>query len=180
MQKRRIGFGIGLLVFGFSLQSWAVTPELKAKLDAKVKELQAVAADSAVVEAVKDYTKSPPAEYQDMTNEKWKGLTLVSPEVKALAKNKLAVYLKGKLDASVTEVFVSAANGNKVAFLSKPTSWCHKGKPKHDVPMTGKVWIGEVEVDESTGAQQVQVALPVVDGGKPIGSIVVGLSVSKL
>jgi hypothetical protein len=46
--------------------------------------------------------------------------------------------------------------------------------------MAGKTWIGPVEVDESTGLQQVQVALPVLDGGKPIGSIVLGLSVAKL
>jgi hypothetical protein len=28
--------------------------------------------------------------------------------------------------------------------------------------------------------QQVQVAVPVVDGGKPVGSLVVGLSLTKL
>jgi hypothetical protein len=35
-------------------------------------------------------------------------------------------------------------------------------------------------VDESTGQQQVQVGLPVLDGGKPVGSVVFGLSVSRL
>jgi hypothetical protein len=54
------------------------------------------------------------------------------------------------------------------------------GQPKHDVPMTGRVWYGNVEVDESTGVQQVQIGLPVLDGGRPIGSIVIGLSVAKL
>ena len=39
---------------------------------------------------------------------------------------------------------------------------------------------GEVEVDESTGLQQVQIAVPVLDGGKPIGSLVVGLSLTKM
>jgi hypothetical protein len=80
----------------------------------------------------------------------------------------------------VSEAFLSGADGFKVAFLSKPTNWSHKGKPKHDVPMTGKTWQGPVEVDESTGTQQVQVAVPVKDGGKVIGSLVVGLSVDKL
>jgi hypothetical protein len=67
-----------------------------------------------------------------------------------------------------------------VAFLSKTTSWSHADKDKHKIPMTGKTWSGPVEIDESTGQQQVQVALPVLDGGKPIGSIVFGLAVSKL
>jgi hypothetical protein len=68
----------------------------------------------------------------------------------------------------------------KVAFLSKTTSWSHKGKAKHDVPMAGKTWQGTIEVDKSTGQQQIQIAVPVLDGGKPIGSLVVGLAVAKL
>jgi hypothetical protein len=35
-------------------------------------------------------------------------------------------------------------------------------------------------MDESTGLITVQVAVPVLDGGKAVGSIVVGLTVSKL
>jgi hypothetical protein len=46
--------------------------------------------------------------------------------------------------------------------------------------MQGKPWQGPVEVDESSGQQQLQIAVPVLDGGKPIGSLVVGLSLSKL
>jgi hypothetical protein len=46
--------------------------------------------------------------------------------------------------------------------------------------MAGKTWIGETETDASTGVVQVQISFPVLDAGKPIGSIVIGLQVSKL
>ena len=46
--------------------------------------------------------------------------------------------------------------------------------------MTGKVYFGPIEVDESSGQQQVHVGIPVLDGGRPIGSIVVGIAVRKL
>jgi hypothetical protein len=115
-----------------------------------------------------------------MTNDKWKTLTVISPEVKAFAKNELATYLKGKKSVEVAEIFVSGADGGKVAFLNKPTSWTHKGKPKHDNPMANKAWTGDIEMDESSGKQSVQFSLPVLDGGKPIGSIVIGLSVADL
>jgi hypothetical protein len=46
--------------------------------------------------------------------------------------------------------------------------------------MSGAVWQGEPEVDESTGVKQLQVAVPVLDGDKPIGSLVVGISLTKL
>ena len=75
---------------------------------------------------------------------------------------------------------MSDAAGLKVAFIAKTTNWSHKGKPKHDVPMTGKSWQGPVEVDESSGQRQIQVSVPVLDGGKPIGSLCVGLSLSQL
>jgi hypothetical protein len=92
----------------------------------------------------------------------------------------VADFLKAKKTEAVSEAFVSGAEGTKVAFLAKTSGWSHKGKPKHDLPMSGKTWQGAVEVDESTGLQQVQVAVPVIDGGKPIGSLVVGLSLAKL
>jgi hypothetical protein len=105
---------------------------------------------------------------------------MLSPDVKAFSKNDLASYLRTIKDATISEIFVSCADGTKAAFLSKTSNWSHKGKPKHDVPMSGKTWTGKPELDESTGVQQIQIGLPVLDNGKPIGSIVVGLNLSKL
>lgn len=158
----------------------SLSPEIKAKVEAKLSSLKVLGSDPVVVAEVKAYNENPPAEAVGMTQEKWNELTLVSPEVKAFTKNKLATYLKSKKDESISEMFVSGANGNKVAFLSKPSNWSHKGKPKHEEPMKGKTWIGPIEVDASTGIQQVQVSFPVLDGNKPIGSIVVGISVAAL
>lgn len=149
-------------------------------MELKLKALLAWGSDPAVVSAVKAYNAAPPAELKGMTNEKWKGLTVLDPVVRGLSRNPLAAHLKAVKDEAVTECFVSGADGGKVAFLAKTTSWTHKGKDKHMLPMGGKTWIGPVEVDDSTGQQQVQVAFPVLDGGKPIGSVVVGLGVSKL
>jgi hypothetical protein len=158
----------------------SLSPDMKAKVDARLRELQAWSADAAFVSAVKAFNGAPPAEAAGMTEEKWKALSLLDPVVRSFTRNPLGVTLKARKAPQIAEIFVSGANGGKVAFLSKPTSWCHKGKPKHDMPMAGKVWYGPVETDESTGQLQVQVAVPVLDGSKPIGSIVVGLSVAKL
>ncbi len=115
-----------------------------------------------------------------MTQEKWRSLSVLDPAVRALTKNPLGLYLKSKQDAQITESFLSGAGGTKVAFLSKTSNWSHAGKDKHQVPMTGKVYGGPPQLDESAGLQEVQIGLPVLDAGKPIGSIVVGLGVSKL
>jgi len=155
-------------------------PALQAKLNARAQTLKDWANSPAVVAAVKAVNAKVPADYAAMTEARWAELSVLDPFVRSFTQNEAAAYLKSTKTPEVSEAFVSAANGMKVAFLSKTTSWNHKGKPKHDVPMSGKTWQGEIEVDKSTGTQQIQVAVPVMDGGKPIGSLVVGLSVSKL
>jgi hypothetical protein len=157
-----------------------VAPEFQQKVDTKVAWAQQLAADPAILSAVKAANAAPSAEVQAMTNEKWKTLTVLDPFVRSFAKNDAGKFLKSKQDDSVGEAFVSAANGTKVAFIAKTTLWNHTGKPKHDLPMTGKTWQGEVSVDDSTGIEQVQISVPVLDDGKPIGSLVVGLVISKL
>lgn len=158
----------------------ALDAALQTKVDAQIKIIGTWAADPVVVQAVQAHNAAPPADAAAMTQDQWKSLTVLDPFVRSFSKNAVADFLKAKKTEAVSEAFVSGAEGTKVAFLAKTSGWSHKGKPKHDLPMSGKTWQGAVEVDESTGLQQVQVAVPVIDGGKPIGSLVVGLSLAKL
>ncbi len=157
-----------------------VDPAIQAKIDAEIATAKALAAEPAIVAAVKGYNAAPSADAQAMNQEKWKTLTLLDPLVRSFSKNAAAEVLKTRKTALVTEAFLSGADGGKVAFLAKPSNWTHKGKAKHDQPMEGQIWQGEIEVDESTGLQQVQVAVPVLDGDKPVGALVIGLSVTKM
>lgn len=161
-------------------QAQALTPEQKTKVDAWLVKYQVLGSDPTVVAAVKAYNATPPAELAGMTQDKWATLSVLGAEMKYLTKNALAEYLKTKREAVVAELFVNSAKGDKVAFFGKTSSWNHGGKPKHDVPMSGKTWIGPPELDDSSGKITVQVSFPVLDAKKPIGSIVVGLDVSKL
>jgi hypothetical protein len=165
----------------FAQSAPSLTPDQKAKVEAYLKQYSAFGTDPTIVKAVRDFNATPPApEYASMTQDKWASLSVLSAEVKALSKNALAEYLKAKRDPVIAELFVSGANGTKVAFFAKTSSWSHKGKPKHDLPMSGKTWIDSPAMDESSGKVTVQISFPVLDGGKPIGSIVIGLDVSKL
>lgn len=155
-------------------------PAVQAKVDQHVKLAAAWAAEAVVVDAVKAHNASKPADQLALTQDMWRALTVLDPQVRTFAKNPVGQFLKAKKDDIVTEAFVSDAAGLKVAFIAKTSGWSHQGKPKHDVPMTGKSWQGPVEIDESSGQRQLQIAVPVLDGGKPIGSLVVGLSLNKL
>lgn len=178
--KRYATLLLALAAFPVTALSEGLEPAVRSKIDAEVKTIESWAKDPTVVQAVKTHNTSPPAEAAAMNQDKWKSLTVLDPAVRSFTKNPSAELIKGKKSAAVSEAFISAADGTKVAFLAKTSGWSHKGKAKHDVPMTGKTWQGPVEIDESTGLQQVQVGVPVLDGDKPIGSLVVGLSLSKL
>ena len=179
--KSRFLFALALVAFSAAgVQAAAVDPAVQKAIDAQVQAIKAWASDPAIVAAVKAQNTAPSAAVKAMTQEKWAALAPFDPTVLGFSGNPVAKFLKTKKTQAVSEAFVSSADGTKVGFLAKTTSWSHKGKPKHDVPMSGKTWQGEVEQDQSTGLQQIQVAVPVLDGGKAIGSVVVGLQMSRL
>jgi hypothetical protein len=158
----------------------ALAAGVRAKVEARLRSLQQWSTDPTIVNAVRVHNANPPAADKAMTNDRWAMLTVVDPFVRGFSKNPLALYLKSKKDAPIAECFVSGIDGTKVAFLSKPTNWSHAGMDKHQVPMTGRTYLGPLAEDESTRQELVQIGIPVLDGGRPIGSIVVGLKVSKL
>jgi len=157
-----------------------ITPELQAKVDAKIVEIRQWAAETDVVAAVVAHNASLPAEHAAMTDAKWKSLNVIDPFVRTFSKNSAALALKAHKVAWVGRVFLSDAHGLKVAFSYKTISWSHAGNPKHEIPMTGKVWQGKVEVDKVLGVQQVQVGVPVLSDGQPVGSLVVDLIIAEL
>ncbi len=173
-------FAAAVAAFTTAARAQSITPAIQAKIDAKTSDIVAWAADPVIVGAVRAQNAALPADYAAMTQEKWAALTVLDPFVRAFSKNAAGAFLKAKKDELVTLPFLSDAAGYKVAFTAKTTNWCHKGMPKHEVPLTGKTWQGPIEVNQASGQQQVQIAVPVLDGGKPIGSLVVGLSITKL
>lgn len=167
-------------LISMNLYAEALTPEQTTALNKQVEEFKKVAADPKIVDAVKAVNTAALADYKDMSQDAWKAMPVLDPKVRYFSKNPAAEFLKTKKNDTVTEIFVNAADGTKVAFLSKTSNWSHKGKAKHDDPMAGKTWQGSIEMDESTGLKSIQVAVPVLDGGKAIGSMTVGLSITKL
>lgn len=171
---------VAVASFAIGLRGAELDADKQAKVGAKIAAIQSWAADPVIVSAVAEHNAALPTEHAEMTQAKWKTLSVLDPFVRSFSKNPAAAVLKANKADWVTEVFVSDAKGLKVAFLSKPSNWSHAEKPKHEVPMTGKSWEGAIETDESTGVQQLQVSVPVLQNGKAIGSLVVGLNLGKL
>jgi hypothetical protein len=162
------------------VRAGGIDATLQASIDTKVAELRQWAASETILQAVRAQNSSTPADIREMTQDKWASLRITDPSVRAFTRNAAGKFLKSRQDPTISEAFISDAAGRKVAFLAKTTWFTHKGKPKHDLPMKGQVWQGEIEVDESTGIRQLQVAVPILDGQEAIGSMVIGLDISRI
>jgi hypothetical protein len=67
---------MSFFLFGNCLAE-GLSPEMQDKVDAKNKAFQVWSADAKIVATVKDYSSNPPADAKDMTNDKWKTLTIM-------------------------------------------------------------------------------------------------------
>ncbi|MGH8046552.1 MAG: hypothetical protein ACREKL_04840 [Chthoniobacterales bacterium] len=182
--KTIVAAALGILVATVSRgadSSSRITAEMQAQIDAQKKAVAAWAANPVLVKAVVAQNAKGPI--PDMTNRTWKSLKPGDPLVQSFEKNAAGLWLAKKLSASdgmYREAFLSAAKGEKVAFVEKTTSYLHAGQPKFDEPMSGKIWQGPPEFDKSSYSYTVQIAAPVHSGGKPVGVLVVGISMKMI
>jgi len=169
-----------LVVFGlFNVLAVAQAIESDAKIGQRAKEIAEWAKEATLIEAVKAQNTSPDKLIQELTQDQWESLTILDEKIRYFQKSKAGQFLKAKKLDWVSEAFVSDAEGRKVGFLEKTSSWSHDGKAKHDKPMNGETWKGNLEFDESAGVEQVQISVPILEQDKPIGSLVVGIDLSK-
>jgi hypothetical protein len=173
---------VAVLPLAALASNFEITPAVQAELDKEKQVVAGWAADPVIVGAVKEQNAKGPIEGMD--NPKWKTTRRSDAMVKAFQSSRAGQFLKGKLDASggaFSEAFLNASKGEKVAFVEKTTAYIHAGAAKHDVPYgTGKSWQGKPEFDESSQTYAVQISVPVMDGGKAIGSLVVGVNLTHL
>lgn len=171
-------------------KKFEITPQLQQQIDAWKTKAAAWASEPAVVQAVLEQNQKGPL--AGMDNQKWATLRRRSPEVTAFqqsAAGKLLAKLAAASQGIVSEAFLNAQKGEKVAFVDKTSSYVHAGKAKFDVPFQqGKSWQGAPEFDESSQTYCLQVSVPVVQEVKvegkterrTIGVLVVGLDLANL
>jgi hypothetical protein len=172
-----VGLGAGAASAG-----QAITPAAQKELDRHIEVVKGWAASPVLVKAVQAQNAKGPI--AGMDNQKWKAVRRSDALVKGFQTNEAGQFLREKCAESkglYPEAFLSAEKGEKVAFFEKTTSYIHKGAAKFDVPFgTKKPWQGPPEFDESSQTHQVQIGVPVLDGGQAIGVLVVGVTVTTL
>ncbi|MDP1993557.1 MAG: hypothetical protein Q8K00_21275 [Syntrophales bacterium] len=157
-----------------------VMENVQEKITWQVWNANGWAASPIVVEAVLAQNKKGPI--VGMDNAKWKTVPESDSLVKGFISNEAGKFLQAELaktEGVCVGAFLNAAQGEKVAFSDKTGSYIHKGSPKFDVPFTtGKLWQGKPELEDKIYV--IQISVPVLSDGKPIGALVVEIDGSKL
>jgi len=159
---------------------FAVMEQIQEKITWQVWNANGWAASPVVVEAVLAQNAKGPI--PGMDNKKWKTVPESDAIVQGFINNEAGKFIKAELaktEGVCVGAFLSAAQGEKVAFTDKTGSYIHKGSAKFDVPFSsGKTWQGEPELEDKVYI--IQISVPVLSEGKPIGALVVEINGSKL
>ena len=149
---------------------------MQGKVDTYMKKLAEWAANPVVVAAVKEANAKGPGA---MTNGKWNDLDEKDPAALAFQTNKAGVLINKWEDGDkgINKLIVRDEKGNIVASSSKPLLFNNASRPQFSNPIKGQAWAAsEIKPDPTTGIKSVQAGAPVMDGGKVIGVIHVGIS----
>jgi hypothetical protein len=157
-----------------------VMEEVQTRVSWQVWNADGWAANPLLVEAVLAQNKKGPI--PGMDNAKWKTVPEGDAVVQGFIGNEVAKFLKAEMantDGICTGAFLNAAQGEKVAFTEKTGSYIHKGSAKFDAPFVGgKAWQGKPELEGKV--YEIQISVPVLSEGKPIGVLVVELNGTRL
>lgn len=168
---RRPLFASVLLALGMNLvmaPAFADLPaDLKARVETYQKKMTEWAANPALVKAVRDANGAP----STMSNAKWDDLPDSDPVVKGSMSGPVSDQLKKwEEDKNINKLFLRDAKGQVVAASGRAFLYNAANRPHVAAALKGQAnHSQEVKPDPATQVKSVQVAVPVLDGGKPIG-----------
>lgn len=159
--------------------------EIQHVMQIKIQQVEKLASSQVVVDAVKlqNAQKLSLAQIQQRDNE-WKASKADYPLKQQLQQNQAGMLLHlnvSKYSHIYNEMFLTDNQGANVAVYPPTTDYWQGDEEKFTAAFNngaGKVFIGPVELDQSTNTHASQISVPVKDGGATIGVLVVGVKLS--
>ncbi len=174
--------GIAALLCCGVAYAGAITPAMQQKVDTYKTKATTLAADPALVKAVKEANAK--GAIPGMDNAKWESLAESDPVAAEMVNNAAGKLLTQWMNADakgLNKLVLTGKHGQRFAFTSKPASYMSKDKPHFSESFAGKVWqMKEAQPDPSTKVETVQITVPVKDGNEVIGVLLLSLTADSL
>ncbi len=173
-----------LLVSPFSYAEMS-QEELTDILAPRIEGLKFLTKNGMLLESIRDQNRQERSlDEIKKIDQEWKDGS--SPLIKELQENKAGSFLKNIIiqQADVySEAFLTDNQGANVAAYPATSDYWQGDEEKFTASFNGgdgKVFIGPVELDESTQANAVQISVPMQYNDETIGVLVIGVKVSVL
>jgi hypothetical protein len=168
-------------------QELVFSPEqLKAVLAPKIMAVKRLAANLSVVDAVKaQNVEETSIEQIKQIDEKWRATKTLTAFKRSLQRNPAGRFLRRHVRRNPTygEAFLTDKRGANVAAYPATSDYWQGDETKFTASYDdgkGKIFIGDVEYDESSQTHAAQVSVPVIDQGKAIGVLVMGVQLDYI
>lgn len=168
-------------------QVLSLSPEqLEVVLAPKIKAVKRLAANLTVVDAVKaQNAEETNIEQIKRIDEKWRSTKTLTAFKRSLQRSPAGRFLRRHVRRNPTygEAFLTDKRGANVAAYPATSDYWQGDETKFTASYDdgkGKVFIGGIEYDESSQTHAAQVSVPVIDRGKAIGVLVVGVQLDYI
>ena len=156
---------------------------LQKSLSAESAKLEAWASDKAVVDAVRQRNaKKVSLDEVKRIDGEWSA-GRAEANVREVTTGACADRLRALVSQSPRygETFVMDANGAVVCATQRTSDYWQGDEAKWSRPFTdGKAFIDRPKLDDSAKARLAQISLPILENGKPVGVLTVGVNVDQL
>jgi hypothetical protein len=160
--------------------------ELEELLHVKVRTVQHMALNPLLVRAVRQQNASGLTPEEIARREKaWRATKELTPFKLSLQTSPAGRFLKQQVQRSTSfnEAFLTDNQGANVAAFPATSDYWQGDEDKWTNSFNdgdGRIYIGGLKLDESTNTVAAQVSAPVLDRGKTIGVLVVGVTINYL
>lgn len=160
--------------------------ELEELLRVKVRTVQHMALNPLLVRAVRQQNSLRLSQEEIARRDKaWRVTKELTPFKLSLQTSPAGRFLKGQIQRndSFNEAFLTGDQGANVAAFPATSDYWQGDEEKWSASFNGgdgRVFIGSLELDESTNTVAAQVSAPVLDRGITIGVLVVGVTINYL
>ena len=177
---------LALVTSAGSAQQDISDSELEELLRVKIRTVQHMALNPLLVRATRQQNASGlGAEEIARRDKAWKATKELTPFKLSLQTSPAGRFLKHQVERSTSfnEAFLTDNQGANVAAFPATSDYWQGDEEKWSESFNGgdgRVYIGALALDESTNTVAAQVSAPVLDRGKTIGVLVVGVTINYL
>ncbi len=168
-------------------KSVEIPPEdLEQILKVKIRAVERLAANKVLIDAVKEQnSKRMSLDQIKRIDKEWMSSKDLTPFKRSLQDNPSGQYLRRHVTRNPTygEAFLTDNQGANVAAYPATSDYWQGDEDKWINSFNtgkGKVFVGSVKFDDSSKTHQAQISVPVFDGDKTIGVLVVGVKLDYI